>query len=134
MKFGQLLVINSLQKIIMKKRIFSIVSLLLFACVVCFAQGEAIEPNIFDWVKANYIILIGIVMTLFEAVVRLTPTEKDNNLFRTIQSWLDMLLPNYKKGGGKFAAFDNENDAPVQSLVMGEPKPSCKNKNCIHAK
>ena len=72
-------------------------------------------------------------MALFEAIARLTPTEKDNNLLRTIQSWLDILIPNNKKGGGIFTAFNSQKDAPIQSLVMGEPKaPNCKNKNCPH--
>lgn len=56
-------------------------------------------------------------LALAEIVVRLTPTEKDNNLLRLLQSWLDKLIPNYRKGGGQFVAFTEKEDAPALAAV-----------------
>lgn len=56
-------------------------------------------------------------LALAEIVVRLTPTEKDNNLLRLLQSWLDKIVPNYRKGGGQFAAFTEKEDAPALAAV-----------------
>lgn len=69
--------------------------------------------NAWAWILAN----IAILLLIAEAVVRLTPTEKDNNILRIVQSWLDKLLPNRKKGGGTFVAFEERGDAPSIAAV-----------------
>ena len=38
------------------------------------------------------------------AVVRLTPTKKDNDILAMIIKWLDWAVPNKKKGGGTHTA------------------------------
>lgn len=73
-----------------------------------------------QWVYDNYQAFAGMIVLLimfYEPIARLTPTEKDNNLLRTIQSWLDALLPNRKKGGGTFNAYRTRNDAPRAGFV-----------------
>jgi hypothetical protein len=52
--------------------------------------------------------LILILFTLVEAVIRLTPTEADNSIWNKISTVLklvlDAVIPNRKKGGGRFKA------------------------------
>lgn len=78
-------------------------------------SGVSLLVNIATWLWNNYqkfaAVLLLIIMAV-EPIVRWTPTEKDNNLLRMIQSWLDRFLPNEKKGGGTFTAFSKEEDAP----------------------
>lgn len=121
------------------KTMINVSLILLIACVACVAQTEpiepVIEPNFVDWVKSNYIVIIGGIMAILEIIARLTPTEKDNNLLRTLQSWLDIFIPNRKKqGDGNFTAFQDKKDTPKLGVVMGEPKSkNCKNQNCKYA-
>jgi hypothetical protein len=37
-----------------------------------------------------------------ELIVRLTPSEKDNSILNMIIKFLNIIIPNLKKGGGKF--------------------------------
>ena len=52
------------------------------------------------------------ILPLLEMVVRLTPSEKDNNILRILQSWIDKIIPNRRAGGGRFVAYDNKDSAP----------------------
>ena len=70
------------------------------------------------FVLANWQQLLFGFLALFEVIVRLTPTEKDNNLLRWLQSILDAILPNRAKGGGRFVAFDNKDSAPRGRVVI----------------
>ena len=45
-------------------------------------------------------LLIGF-MAFIKIIVNLTPTEKDNKIFTWLDSIFDVIIPNYKKGGGK---------------------------------
>lgn len=68
------------------------------------------------WLWGNYEEIAGILLLLIMAIdpiTRWTPTEKDNNLLRSIQSWIDRLIPNAKKAGGVFTAFKTKEDAPA---------------------
>ncbi len=68
----------------------------------------------------NFAAILALLFIAIEPIVRWTPTEKDNNLLRTLQSWLDRLIPNAKKGGGTFTAYRTEDDVPA----LGVPPPS----------
>ena len=45
-------------------------------------------------------VIIGAVVVLGEAIVRLTPTKKDDNIFSVVSKILLFFVPNRKKGGG----------------------------------
>lgn len=84
--------------------------------------GDADSKNLFaivwHWILQNKEASVGLLLLVLDALVRLTPTEKDNNLLRLLQSWLDKLIPNRKKGGGQFAAFHEPDDAPALAAVV----------------
>lgn len=72
------------------------------------------------WLWENVETIAGMLLLLimfYEPIARLTPTERDNNLLRIIQSWLDNLFPNRKRGGGEFTAYKSEKDAPPLAKV-----------------
>jgi hypothetical protein len=50
--------------------------------------------------------LVLVLFTLTEAIVRLTPTQNDNSIWNKISTVLrlvlDAVIPNRKKGGGRF--------------------------------
>ena len=65
--------------------------------------------------SANFIDLKVIIMSVFalaEAVVRLTPSEKDNSIVNKVVSvgtyLLDFIIPNRSKRGKKFRMKGNE--------------------------
>lgn len=86
-------------------------------------EPSPVGGNIFDWAKwiwnnwENWAGVIMLLLVAIEPIIRWTPTEKDNNLLRTIQSWLDRFVPNNKKGGGTFTAFSKPEDAPPIGYV-----------------
>lgn len=53
-----------------------------------------------ELLKSNWIELLTALMGLIAVIVRLTPTEKDNDIFNFVKKILDFILPNFKKGGG----------------------------------
>lgn len=90
----------------MKKyfRIALVFMVLMVALIVpAFAQ-EVVEPvgsmNLVDFLKENWIALIGGLIALAEVVVKLTPTEKDNSILKKIIDILFFFIPNLKSGGG----------------------------------
>lgn len=76
-----------------------------------------------QWVWQNIELIVaaisGVILAL-DLLLRVTPTEKDNNALRLIQSWLDRLVPNRRKGGGSFAAYSKPDDAPTLGYVAGK--------------
>jgi hypothetical protein len=46
-------------------------------------------------------LLFGL-LTFYELVARLTPTEKDNTFVKILSTILNAVVPNFKKGGGQF--------------------------------
>lgn len=55
-----------------------------------------------EFLKENWgTILFSVVIPLAWAVVRLTPTEKDDKILKTIVGIINFILPDRKKGGGK---------------------------------
>lgn len=108
---------------------------LAFMCLafVGFAQPDDVEldpiPDNFNpltwffWFKSNIAEVVGVITTiiaLLDVLLRLTPTEKDNNALRVIQSWLDKIVPNKRDGGGIFTAYEKKEDVPI----MGAYKES----------
>lgn len=69
--------------------------------------------NNFEEISA---ILVLFIMAV-EPIIRWTPTERDNNILRIIQSWFDRIIPNVRKSGGVFAAFTRKEDAPPLGVV-----------------
>lgn len=69
----------------------------------------------FRWFWDNWenfaAVLLALIMAI-EPIVRWTPTEKDNNLLRTISSWLDRIIPNRRAGGGTFTTFRSPEETP----------------------
>lgn len=91
--------------------------------------GVELEPapttgGILAWAKwlwnnfENIAAVLVLLIMAVEPIIRWTPTERDNNVLRTIQSWLDRLVPNVRKGGGVFAAFTRKEDAPKIAAVV----------------
>lgn len=60
--------------------------------------GETIEPNFFI---RNWGVLLMSLLGLADVVTRLTPTEKDNSILNFINSVINAIIPNLKKGGGR---------------------------------
>lgn len=46
-------------------------------------------------------LIIGGLLVAGEAIVKLTPTKKDDNIFSVVSKVLLFFIPNRKKGGGK---------------------------------
>lgn len=63
--------------------------------------GEA-EKTFLDIIKENWGSLLLGLLAFVELLVRLTPTEKDNSILNMIIKFLNVLIPNLKKGGGTF--------------------------------
>jgi len=55
---------------------------------------EIITENLWEIITAALLI--------FELIVRLTPTTKDNSIYNLVKRIVDALIPNKKNGGGKF--------------------------------
>lgn len=78
-----------------------------------------------NWFWRNWQAFAGVVMLFlvaYEPIARWTPTDRDNNILRVIQSWIDALLPNRKAGGGQFTAYRTHYDAPPMGYVKTPPE------------
>ena len=54
-----------------------------------------------NFILENWLELLVGFMAFLKVVINLTPTEKDNKIFGWLDNILDVIIPNYKKGGGK---------------------------------
>jgi hypothetical protein len=63
--------------------------------------GEA-DKTFWQLIADNWGSLLLALLGFVELLVRLTPTEKDNSILNMIIKFLNVILPNLKKGGGKF--------------------------------
>ena len=59
-------------------------------------------PEKGNFLKDNWAALVLALMGFAKIVVNLTPTEADNAIFGLLDNFINMLIPNLKKGGGKF--------------------------------
>jgi len=91
-------------------------------------EETGLVQSILSWIAKNWQVLLSGVLPFLWLVARLTPTEKDNDLLRILQSWLDILIPNFKKSGGTFAAYREKEKAPTLAYV--KPRPECDEKDC----
>lgn len=68
--------------------------------------GEPVEATIDEPIEPNFFIrnwgalLMGL-LALADVVTRLTPTEKDNSILNFLNSVINAVIPNLKKGGGR---------------------------------
>ena len=54
-----------------------------------------------EFIGQNWLELLIGLMALLKVITDLTPTENDNKVFTWIDSILNTIVPNYKKGGGE---------------------------------
>ena len=54
-----------------------------------------------EFITQNWLELLIGLMAFIKVITNLTPTEKDNKMFSWIDSILNTIVPNYKKGGGE---------------------------------
>lgn len=83
----------------MKRGTIALILIITATAAICQdAPGNfpGVEPeyNFLEWVKANLDIVVGVLIALFEFIVRITPTDRDNTIFGTIKRWLDVIIPN----------------------------------------
>ena len=45
--------------------------------------------------------IVAILILVAEAIVSITPSEKDNSILLKIKRVINLIIPNLKKGGGK---------------------------------
>lgn len=56
--------------------------------------------GILGFLKMHWIALLSAFMVFVEAIVRLTPTEKDNSVFNFLKYLFDKVFPNRSSSGG----------------------------------
>lgn len=63
---------------------------------------SAPEENggILGFLKMHWIALLSALLVFLEAIVRLTPTEKDNSVFNFLKYLFDKIFPNRSSNGG----------------------------------
>ena len=53
-----------------------------------------------EFLKENWMPLVGALIAFAEVIVRLTPSEKDNSVLKKILDILFFFVPNLRQGGG----------------------------------
>ena len=66
---------------------------------VAMASQSATEGNFF---AENWGALLMGLLGFYDLVARLTPTNKDNSVVSFLTKLFDVIIPNFKKGGGVF--------------------------------
>lgn len=54
-----------------------------------------------EFITTNWLELLIGFMAFIKIIINLTPTEKDNKIFGWLDNIFNVIIPNYKKGGGK---------------------------------
>jgi hypothetical protein len=62
---------------------------------------EAEKQSVGGFLSANWGVLSLSLLSFLEVITRLTPSEKDNTVLTFLSNILNVLIPNYKKGGGR---------------------------------
>ncbi len=80
----------------------------LYASLSTGYQGETEAPNeVIDdglgFFKEHWIALLIGILAFVKIVVNLTPSEKDNKIFAWLDTLINSIIPNLKKGGGTHA-------------------------------
>ena len=91
------------------KKLFSVLVMMLVGVVV---YGQIAAPNPDDGNLLSYLAGVleyvgnlianywAIVVPVLWMIVRLTPTEKDNDILAKVIKWINWAVPNKKKDGG----------------------------------
>jgi hypothetical protein len=70
-------------------------------------QDEPEQTNVGQETASNFFsdnwgaLLMGVLLFI-DLVARLTPTEKDNSIVNFLMTLFNAIIPNFKKGGGRF--------------------------------
>ena len=54
-----------------------------------------------EFISENWLELLIGLMAFIKIITNLTPTESDNKVFGWLDSIFNVIIPNYKKGGGQ---------------------------------
>lgn len=54
-----------------------------------------------NFITQNWLELLIGLMAFIKIITNLTPTEKDNKVFSWLDDIFNVIIPNYKKGGGQ---------------------------------
>jgi hypothetical protein len=73
----------------------------IIALNVVFTQPKA-GQSFWNWAVVNWIGWITVLLFVAQAVVNLTPTQADNNVFNVLKWIVDSLFKNKKASGGYF--------------------------------
>lgn len=65
------------------------------------AITESSDGSVGGFISANWGKLFLGLLSFYEMVARMTPTEKDNTIVTFLTKLLNAVIPNRKKGGGK---------------------------------
>jgi hypothetical protein len=75
-------------------------------------QAEPEQTNVGQETASNFFsdnwgaLLMG-VLGFIDLVARLTPTEKDNSIVNFLMILFNAIIPNFRKGGGRFSLLSN---------------------------
>lgn len=103
------------------KTIFFLISIIMLTVVGCVQTADNVQQNkeveyiqtvdetvITDeegtagFLKTYWLELLIAFMAFAKVIVNLTPTTRDNKVFGWLDTLLNAITPNYKKGGGTF--------------------------------
>jgi hypothetical protein len=62
---------------------------------------EAEKPTVGGFLVENWGVLSLSLLSFLEVITRLTPSEKDNTVLSFVSKLLNVIIPNFKKGGGR---------------------------------
>lgn len=65
------------------------------------AITETSDSSVGGFILANWGKLLLGLLSFYDVVARLTPTEKDNTVVTFLTNLLNYIIPNFKKGGGR---------------------------------
>lgn len=62
---------------------------------------EAEKQSVGEFLSQNWGVLSLSLLSFLEVITRLTPSEKDNTVLSFVSKLLNVIIPNFKKGGGR---------------------------------
>ena len=65
-------------------------------------QTNVVQESTGNFFNDNWGALVIGLLGFFDVVARLTPTEKDNSIVNFLLSLFNAIIPNLRKGGGRF--------------------------------
>lgn len=64
------------------------------------APDESQKGGFWAYLRENWAALLALALLVAEAIVRLTPSDRDNSILNFLKSFIDKLIPNARQGGG----------------------------------